>query len=273
MLEADGLVSQPNPGTWRLTDAGEVLRSDVPGSMAGLASFFAIEPYEAWRGLAGVLRTGEPAFPEQFGEGFWEYLSARPEAGARFDRGMAGTATLRSAPLLERDWSDTRVVVDVGGGNGSLLEAVVAANPGLEGIVVDLPPVAERAAERLAGTAVAGRLRAQAGDFFGSLPSADAYVLAQILHDWDDADATRILRAIRAAAAEGARLLVLEQLVPEGPEPSPVKLLDLQMLVLLGGRERTAAEFETLLAGAGWRLAARRDGPRSSLLEAEAIAG
>jgi hypothetical protein len=163
-------------------------------------------------------------------------------------------------------------VVDVGGGNGTLLQAVLEADVALEGIVVDLPGVAERAAERLAGTPVAGRLRAVGGDFFGELPAADAYVLAQILHDWDDGDAARILAACRRAANDGARLLVLEQLMPEGPEPNPVKRLDLQMLVLLGGRERTEAEFAALFVGAGWQLVARHDGPRSTLLEAEAIA-
>jgi hypothetical protein len=272
MLEADGLVAQPRPGTWRLTETGEVLRGDVPGSMGPLAAFFAAEVYEAWGGFADVLRTGRPAFADRFGAPFWTYLATHPETGARFDRSMAGTATLRNRPLLERDWSAQRVVVDVGGGNGTLLQAVLEANGTLEGVVVDLPGVAERAGERLAGTPVAGRLRAVGGDFFGELPSADAYVLAQILHDWDDGDAARILAACRRAANDGARLLVLEQLMPEGPEPNPVKLLDLQMLVLFGGRERTEAEFAALFVGAGWRLVARHDGPRSTLLEAEAIA-
>jgi hypothetical protein len=165
------------------------------------------------------------------------------------------------------------MVVDVGGGDGSLLQAVVTANPALRGIVVDLPAVSGRAAARLASTPVADRLRAESGDFFGHLPAGDAYVLAQILHDWDDADAARILAACRRAAPDGARLLVLEQLVPEGPDPSPVKLLDLQMLVLLGGRERTLEEFEQLFEEAGWRLVETRDGPRSTLIEAETIAG
>jgi DNA-binding HxlR family transcriptional regulator/SAM-dependent methyltransferase len=267
-LEADGVVEQPEPGSWALTPTGELLRNGVPGSLADLSRFFAAEVYETWAGAAHSLRTGEPAFAERFGAPVFDWLQEHPDAGARFDRAMAGTATLRNRPLVERDWTGTELVVDVGGGDGTLLEAVMAAHGHLRGIVFDLPAVAERAAARLRATAVADRLRAAPGDFFADVPPGDAYVLAQVLHDWYDEDAARILAACRRAAPDGARLLVLEQLVPDGPGPSPVKLLDLQMLVFVGGRERTFAEFEALLAAAGWRLVGRSDGPRSTLLEA-----
>jgi SAM-dependent methyltransferase/DNA-binding HxlR family transcriptional regulator len=268
LLEADGLVAQGAPGVWRLTETGELLRDDVDGSMRDLARLFASELYEAWSGAVESLRSGEPAFPARFGAAFFDWFQQHPEAARRFDRAMSGTAALRLRPLLEWDWSEVATVVDVGGGNGALLEALLGRFPLLTGISFDLPQVAERAAIRIGSTPVAGRLRAEGGDFFHEVPRADAYVLAQVLHDWNDEDSVRILAACRRAAGDGSRLFVLEQTVPEGDQPSTVKLLDLNMLVLLGGRERTLAEFEKLLAAGGWRLADHRDGPRSTLLAA-----
>jgi hypothetical protein len=201
---------------------------------------------------------------------FFDWMQAHPEMARRFDLAMSGTTTPRLAPLLERDWRGVETVVDVGGGNGALLELLLLRFPELQGITFDLPAVSERAASRLEATPLATRLRAQGGDFFDEVPAgAGAYVLAQVLHDWADEDCLRILTACRRAAGDHGTLLVLEQLVPEGAEKSPVKLLDLNMLVLLGGRERTRAEYEALFAASGWKLVGERSGPRSTLLEAE----
>jgi DNA-binding HxlR family transcriptional regulator len=271
LLEADGLVAQAAPGVWRLTETGEFLREDVDGSLRHVARLFAAEVYDAWSGAAESLRTGKAAFPGRFGAPFFDWLQQHPEGARRFDQAMAGTAALRLRPLLEWDWKGVSTVVDVGGGNGTLLEALLEGFPQLEGISFDLPEVASRAAARVEGTSVAERLRARGGDFFEEVPTADAYILAQVLHDWSDEDSVRILAACRRGAGENARLFVLEQVVPEGDRLSPVKLLDLNMLILLGGRERTLAEFEAVLAAGGWRLAGHRDGPRSTLLEAVAV--
>lgn len=271
LCEADGLVAQDAPDIWRLTPTGDLLRDGVENSMRHLAMLFAAELYEAWSSASTSLRGGGVAFAARFGMPFFDWIQAHPEMSLRFDLAMSGTTTPRIVPLLERDWSRVRTIVDVGGGNAALLETVLTRFPELHGVSYDLPAVSERAAARLAGSEVATRLRTEGGDFFESVPvGGDAYVLAQVLHDWSDEDCLRLLGACRRAAGEGARLLVLEQLVPEGPEKSVVKLLDLNMLVLLGGRERTRAEYESLFAQSGWKLDAERTGPRSTLLEAVA---
>jgi hypothetical protein len=266
LLEADGLVSQDPPGTWRLTETGELLREGVEGSMRQQAMLFGAELYEAWAGATTSLRTGEPAFEARFGSPFFDWLQAHPVRGRSFDRAMSGTAGMRMAPLLSRDWSGGGTVVDVGGGNGMLIESLL----GLRGITFDLPHVSERAAGRLEkNPRLAGRVSAEGGSFFEAVPAgADAYILAQVLHDWNDDDCVRILEACRRAGGRGARLLVLEQIVPDGPAPNPSKLTDLNMLVLVGGRERTRAEFESVLAAGGWKVIDEHPGPRWSALEA-----
>jgi hypothetical protein len=269
LLEADGLVARDAPDVWRLTAAGELLRDGVEGSMRHLAMLFASELYDAWAGAEASLRGGPVAFSERFGMPFFDWVQTHPELARRFDLAMSGTTAPRLVPLLQRDWTGVATLIDVGGGNAALLETVLTRFPQLEGISFDLPGVSERAAARLAGGPVAERLRTEGGDFFETVPGGgDAYILAQVLHDWPDEDCLRLLRACRRAAGAGSVLLVLEQLVPDGPEPSPVKLLDLNMLILLGGRARTRREYETLFAAAGWKLVDVSDGPRSSLLEA-----
>ena len=270
LLEADGLVSQDAPGVWRLSEPGELLREGVEGSMRQQALLFGAELYEAWAGAATSLRSGEPAFAAHYGAPFFEWLQQHPVRGRSFDRAMSGTASLRVAPLLELDWDGVGTVVDVGGGNGMLIEALLTRVPGVKGITFDLPHVSERAASRLEkNAALAGRVSAEGGDFFEAVPSAaDVYVLAQVLHDWSDDDCVRILEACRRASRPSTRVLVLEQILPEGPEPNVAKLTDLNMLVLVGGRERTSREFEALLAAGGWKLVGEHPGPRWSALEA-----
>jgi hypothetical protein len=200
---------------------------------------------------------------------FFDWLQRHPELARRFDRAMSGTAPLRAVPMLDRDWSGVSTVVDVGGGNGALLEALLPHLPGVQGISFDLAQVSERAATSLASSPVADRIRAESGDFFDGPPAgADVYLLSQVLHDWSDLDCIRILEACRTVASDDTRLLVLEQVLPEGPDPSAVKFTDLNMLILLGGRERSLAEFDALLARGGWQLVGHREGPRWSMLEA-----
>jgi SAM-dependent methyltransferase len=164
------------------------------------------------------------------------------------------------------------VVVDVGGGTGGLLAAVLRAHPHLRGIVFDLPHVVPAAQRVLEDAGVAGRGRATGGDFFTDpVPAADVHVLAQILHDWPDREALAILRACRASLAPGGRLLVLEQVVPDEPGPSFAATLDLLMLVLLGGRERSAAEWEALLRGGGFGLVRITPAPGTNLIEAAPV--
>ena len=198
---------------------------------------------------------------------FWDWLAARPEEQAAFDDSMRNEGTvlnLVAVPLI--DLTGVQVIADVGGGTGDLLDALLRANPHVRGILVDRPGVLERAVVDPA------RCDLHAADLFGAMPEADAYLMARILHDWSDDDAAQILRNIRAAAAPGACLFDLDHVVPEGPERHPSKTGDLGMMLLFGGgRERTRAELDELLASTGWRLDDVTELPMSSLLRATAV--
>jgi SAM-dependent methyltransferase len=186
---------------------------------------------------------------------YFQYLADHPESAATFNAAMTGwSAQVASAVVEAYDFSDCRTVVDVGGGHGTLLGAILAAHAHLRGILFDLPHVAASAAPFLVAAGVADRCETIAGDFFEALPSGDTYILAQILHDWDDERSQRILQNCRSAMAPAGRLLIVELVLPPGNEPSLGKLLDLHMLVLLTGRERTEAEYRDLLGSAGFRL-------------------
>lgn len=259
-LAAEGLFTVES-GKYALTPAGAELRSDVPGSLRHLSRLMTGEAYRVWELASLSLRTGGPAFETMFGAPLFDWLAARPDRQAEFAEAQAGLVRARLRPLVERSWAGVGHVVDVGGGNGMLLSALLAANPGLRGTVFDRPGVVP--AEE------PGRCRFVGGDFFTAVPpGGDVYVLAQILHDWDDERATRILRRCRAAMSGEARLLVLEQVVPEDGGPHPAHLLDLHMLVLLGGRERTEGDWRRLLAAGGFAVREVTHGERSSVLEA-----
>ncbi len=261
-LAGEGLFAVAD-GEYSLTPAGAALRSDVPGSLRHLSRLMTGEAYRVWELASLSLRTGAPAFETMFGAPLFDWLAARPDRQAEFAEAQAGLVRARLRPLLERSWDGAGHVVDVGGGNGMLLRALLAAHPGLRGTVFDLPGVAP------AEAGLPDRCRFVGGDFFTSVPpGGDVYVLAQILHDWDDERATRILRACRTAMPDGARLLVLEQVVPDDGGPHPAHLLDLHMLVLLGGRERTEADWRRLLAAGGFAVREVTHGERSSVLEA-----
>jgi O-methyltransferase len=205
------------------------------------------------------VRTGEPTFPRVHSVGFWDYLGAHPEAGALFDAAMSGGASARTEALLAaRDLSSIGTVVDVGG-QGRLLAILLAAVPGLRSVLLDRPEVVAGADAVLQAEGVADRCVVVEGDFFAAVPpGGDAYILAQIVHDWPDAEALAILSACRRTMAPGARLWVIEQVLPstEGSdlhEKAGPTLLDLNMLVLFGGgQERTAEEYRRLLVAAGF---------------------
>jgi O-methyltransferase len=262
VLVAEGLFTEDPPGTVALTQMGAQLHQDRPGSLRHLVALMAGEAYQAWAMAAHTLRTGTPAFDVVFGGPMFDWLAAHPQKSAAFDDAQAGLVTMRAGPVVEWDWSGTRTVVDVGGGNGALLAALLARHPHLRGVLFDLPHVITEAD-------VPDRCSLVAGDFFTKVPSGgDVYVLAQILHDWDDHDAVRILRQIAAAMPTHGKLLVVEQVIPGDDLQHPAKLLDLHMLVLLGGRERTHADWRELLAAGGFELLELQCAARSSLLVA-----
>ncbi len=255
-LASVGVFTEVDAGRFALTPTAEWLRTDHPDSMRALAIMYGEEQYQAWGGLLASIQTGAPAFDRRFGASYFHYLAEHPEPAATFNAAMTGwSAQVARAVVEAYDFSACATVVDVGGGHGTLLAAILTANPHLRGILVDLPHVAASATAFLGAAGVADRCQIIAGDFFEALPSGgDAYILAQILHDWDDERSFTILQNCRSAMAPAGRILIVELVIPPGNEPSLGKLLDLHMLVLLTGRERTEVEYRDLLAAAGFRL-------------------
>jgi hypothetical protein len=186
----------------------------------------------------------------------WEHRAAHPEEGEIFDAAMTGlSAPVAEAIVQSYDFSNISVLVDVGGGEGGLLATILAANPTLRGVLYDLPHVVAAAGALLERAGVADRCEVVGGSFFEAVPrGADAYLLKSVIHDWDDAEAIQILGKCRAAVADTGRILVVEPVIRPGNEPDPAKYMDLNMLVMLGGRERTADDFERLYAEAGFRM-------------------
>src|SRR5918999_2033693 len=237
------------------------LRTAVPDSARSFVLFFTAPWFErGWEELPHAVRTGEPTFPRVHGAGFWDYLGAHPEDGALFDAAMSEGASARAEALRAvRDLSSIGTVVDVGGGQGRLLAGLLEATPGLSGVLLDRPEVVAGAEAVLRAAGVADRCAVVGGDFFASVPpGGDAYVLAQIVHDWPDAEALAILSACHRAMAPGARLWVIEQVLPPEDDPDPservgLTLMDLNMLVLFGGgQQRTGEEYRQLLGVAGF---------------------
>jgi hypothetical protein len=260
-LAAIGLLTY-GQGRFELTEAGARLRSDVPGSDWG-AMMMMPSPWtlETWQHLPDAVRTGQPVFEDVHGESFWSYHRSHEEAGRIFDAAMARGAKDNEAVLLvveELTQSEATTVVDVGGGTGRLLSQIVSQSPGLRGVLADQQAPVDQATDVFAAHGVEDRCEAVVCDFFESVPQGgDAYVLSNILHDWDDDQASTILERIHQASAPGAGVLVLETLLPDeengvGPESAQVRLLDLMMLLSFGARERSLAQYAELLENAGF---------------------
>jgi DNA-binding transcriptional ArsR family regulator len=237
-----------------LTDRGRLLCRDHPLSVQ--ATFATVGPADVAHALTEVLRTGQAAAPMVLGAPFWDYLAAHPEQQALFDEQMRQQAQLQSlacVPVL--DWPSTGTIADIAGGVGTLLAAALQAAPGAQGIVVDQPHVLERARPFLERQGLGDRCVLHPGDLFAPPPPADLYLLARVLHDWDDDRAARILAALGRGATQATRLRVFEMLLPDDDTPHRAKMSDVAMLLLFGGgRERTADEFRGLLERTGWRL-------------------
>lgn len=258
-----GLFAVGDDGRYALTALGQLLRGDVEGSLRRLAIVSTDEwRWRAYGHLTHSLRTGEAGFVPAHGCRFYEYLASHPTEAASFDQSMSRIGAARDAALAASyDFSSLHRLVDVGGGRGSLLCAVLAAHPRLRGVVFDQPSVVEGAREALRSAGLADRCEAIGGDFLQAVPGGgDAYSLSWILHDWDDQTALRILTNCRKAMDDGTRLLVIELIVPAPGEPAVpgvsrlIKQTDLEMLTVVGGRERTAAEYRELLTQAGFEL-------------------
>jgi hypothetical protein len=256
-LASVGVFAEQSDGRFGLTPLAEHLRTDVPGSLRSWAMLIG-RPYyfTTWGHLLHSVKTGEPAFPHVYGMPAWEYRASHPEESALFDGAMTGLSLAEAEAVVRSyDFSGIGVLVDVGGGKGALLAAILAANPALSGILFDQPHVVADAKDLLERAGVADRCEVVDGDFFKAVPGgADAYLLKSIIHDWDDASAIEILGKCRAAMADSARLLLVERGIRPANEPDPAKFIDLMILVMLGGRERTAEEYERLYTEAGFKV-------------------
>jgi hypothetical protein len=250
LLAAHGIFESKN-GAWTHTPASQLLREDHPQSVRAFLRLMGLPfIWQSWGQMEHSLRTGEPGVTKLDAEGAFAYLAKHPEESRIFNAGMAAKAHREIPAVLEAyDFSRFKRIADIGGGRGHLLLSILKTAPAASGVVFDQPHVIAETPQ------TETRLERQAGDFFhDSLPAADAYLLMDILHDWNDADAARILAAIRRAAASGATVLVIETVIPDTPGPHLAKALDINMLVMTGGRERTVAEHEKLLTSAGFRL-------------------
>ncbi|KWX61783.1 methyltransferase [Mycobacterium sp. NAZ190054] len=244
-------------GTFALTRLGRTLRSDHPESMAPMIAFVGSRRHwEHWAELPYSVRTGRTSVEKLRGCGIFEYLETDPEFAQLFNNAMTGgsRAVIDNA-IPAYDFRARRLIVDVGGGQGGLLAAILHRAPEAHGILFDRPSVVAGAASVLGPAGVAGRCRVEGGSFFDAVPAGgDTYVLKAIIHDWDDPESVSILRNVRTAIAEDGRVLLFEMVLPERADAHLGFLVDLEMLVSAGGRERTAAEYSKLLSEAGFRM-------------------
>ncbi|MEV0294038.1 methyltransferase [Nocardia sp. NPDC050710] len=260
LLISHGIFKRRSDGRYDLTPMARALRSDSDVSLRDAVLFFGSEIHRAhWTHLADAVRTGEAVGSTVNGVPFFEYLRTDRELGELFDRAMTSIGTLTMGPLLASyDFGRYRTLVDVGGGEGLLLGAILRDAPHARGILFDLPEVVADAPARLAELGVADRCRIESGSFFETVPAGgDAYLLKHIVHDWDEERIATILGVLRAAMTPDARLLLVELVLPEDNRPNPGKYIDLEMLINTGGRERTESEYRDLLARCGFTLIRR----------------
>jgi ubiquinone/menaquinone biosynthesis C-methylase UbiE len=258
LLASEGVFVEQEQGQFGLTPLAVPLQRDAPVTLRARAIFDGAEGnWRAWGQLLHGVMTGEPAFDHTFDMRFFDYLRQHPTAGANFDTLMAEQTLPWARAIVEAyDFSSIGTLVDVGGGYGTLLVAILTAHPRLRGVLYDLPHVIAGARPRLTAAAVTDRCDAIAGDFFAAVPDGgDSYLLKHILHDWDDERCLAILTNCRRVMTSEGRLLVVEVIIPPNNAPDYGKYLDLNMLVLYTGRERTEAEYRQLFEATGFALA------------------
>jgi hypothetical protein len=274
LASVDMLASRPG-GRFGLTPLSELLVTDAPGSMRWfVVSELGQEHYPAWGNLMHSLKTGEIAFDNHFGVDIWKYFQQNPEDGAVFNDSMSSmTAVVNEKITSLYDFSRFNKIVDIGGGHGGLITSILKANPQAFGVLFDAPQVVEGARPKIEAAGLADRCAAVAGDFFKSVPAGgDAYIMKWIIHDWDDERAIRILSNCRSQMTRNGRVIIVDCVVPEGDEPDFSKFFDLNMLVMTGGKERTAKEFEEILSAAGFRfLRVIPTGLPTSMVEAQPV--
>lgn len=251
LLAIEGIFDLDDAGRFSLNPAGAQLKSGASGSMRDLVEVFGEEFYQAFAELLVAVRTGRDAFRITFGRGLFEYLQKYPDRGRAFDRAMGGGAVFFESIPGAYDFSSTGTVVDVGGGNGTLIGSILAAHPHLKGILYDAAPVVESAKVNLRAQGVMDRVTTAAGDFFEEIvPGGDLYFFSRILHDWTDDQCLRILANCRRAINPNGSVLVVERLLPGAYATAT----DVNMLAVTGGRERSEEEFGRLMSQTGFSL-------------------
>jgi hypothetical protein len=256
-LASVGVFAETEDGRFGLTPLATPLRSDLPTSLRAFALMNG-EPWatRTWDEIRHSVETNQTAFEHVHDMGAWEYFAQHPEASRIFNESMTAHSVMISPAVLDAyDFSGISKTVEVAGGQGMLLAAILRAYPQMSGIVLDLPQVIAEANTLIGAQGVTDRCKLLAGDMFESVPAGDAYLLKWVIHDWQDDQALTILRNIRRAIRDNGKLLLLEAVVPPGNAPHLASMLDMFMLVMFGGRERTEPEFRSLFDAAGFRLA------------------
>ena len=256
-LASIGIFSEDSQGRFELTEVGGSLRSDAPDSAREAAILYGESWWwSAWGNLYHAVRSGQTAFERAHGTSLFSYLRDKPADATLFQNCMARMTVQQAAEIAKAcDLSAARTLVDIGGGYGVLIAAMLERNPQLSAILFDRPEIIEAARERVSALNIAERCRLVAGDFFVAVPSGgDCYVLKDIVHDWDDERAGVILRQVYRAMNDNGRLLLVERVILPGNHYSPGKLVDISMLVLTGGKERNQSEYRGLLSSAGFAI-------------------
>jgi hypothetical protein len=252
-----GILTERDGRRFALTPLGEALRTGAPGSArATIVTVAGHMFWRAWEQIMYCLETGKTGFEKAFGEPVFDYLSKHPDEASLFSETMVGVHGAEPQAVAEAyDFSGFGTVVDVGGANGNVLAAILNRHPGPRGILFDLPHVVRDAPALFQARGVADRVSIEPGSFFDGVPKGgDAYVLSHIIHDWSEGQCLTILGNCRRAMRAEGRLLIIEMVLPPGDAPHPGKILDMTMLVMPGGLERTDGEYADLLARAGFRM-------------------
>jgi O-methyltransferase domain/Dimerisation domain len=256
-LASFGVFAEQDNRVFEMTPTAEPLRSDVPNSLRDVAIFWGEDwHWQVWGKTLHSVRTGKSAWAEIHGEQVFEYFEKNQEAARIFDRAMTSFSSVATGAVVEAyDFGGIERLVDIAGGQGRFLTGILEANPSMRGVLFDLPHVIEGARQIIPSSSACNRCELTTGDFFVSVPSGgDAYIMKHIIHDWDDERALTILRNIKQAMNSGGRVLLVEAVIADGNGQDFGKLLDIEMLVSPGGKERTAAEYEDLFRRAGLRL-------------------
>ncbi len=256
-LASLGLFTEDGSRRFSLTALGAAMQTGAPGSArASILTLAGESVSAAWQHLDHAVRTGKTGFEQAHGKPIFAWLAEHPREAAMFGETMVGFHGAEPAAVAAAyDFSGFSTVVDVGGGTGNLLTTILAKYPQPRGVLFDMPHVAAEATALVASRGLADRVKIEVGDFFATIPTGgDAYLMSHVIHDWNEEQCRTILSNCRRAMKADSRLLLIEMVLPPGDAPHPGKMLDMMMLVGPGGQERTADEYRTLLAGAGFRL-------------------